>query len=492
MIALAVLAAALPYALKPRADNDLWWHVRSGELIVAERGLPASDPFSFTTAQDAAWVNHEWLADVLLASVYAAGGDSGLTLLRIFLLLATIGALGIALWDRFPQPLLVLTALLATGPLLRIFITLRPHSFTYLFTLLFVLILERSARRPRLLWSLPPLMALWANLHGGFLVGLVVLTVALGCRWWMAGPDRRTLALVFGLTLLAPTLNPRGLALFPYLARELGANHSLILEWRGIWQFAEYRPHFLLLTLLPVLALVASRSWRPAMPIVLFALSVVATCRHARFLVLLTIFASLVTFACLPSLSRRIERAGPSGLLARLSAPRWALAVYAVPVVAAVLQLGVDYRIKGLRLEVDPLRVPVLACEFLERHELGPNLLLKLDWGGYAIWHLFPRYKVSSDGRNLTVYSEEFVDHQLQAYDRGDLAALLGGLDVDTILIENDGPSYRGLRTDSSWTQVYEDRLAAVFVRPEIARTLARHVLPEAEIEPSGERLFFP
>ena len=143
--------------------------------------------------------------------------------------------------------------------------------------------------------------------------------------------------------------------------------------------------------------------------------------------------------------------------------------------IAAVLQFAVDVKKDGLRLEIDPWRVPVVACEFLRQHDLGPNLLLRLDWGGYAIWHLYPRYKVSGDGRNLTVYDAGFVDGMLRAYHGGRFTELAHRLDVDVILSESAGPTYHELLAHDEWVPVHEDRIATVFVRPETAETLAAH-----------------
>src|SRR6185295_12498054 len=156
----------------------------------------------------------------------------------------------------------------------------------------------------------------------------------------------------------------------------------------------------------------------------------------------------------------------------RLRAPKWVLGVGAVAVLTGALQLAADYRRQGPGLAVDTARLPVAACEFLRTHDLGPNLLLRLDWGGYAIWHLYPRYKVSGDGRNLTVYDERFVDRLLRAYDTGTLAESFRDYDVDAILSESAGPSYEALRLDPRWAEVHEDQVAAVWVRPEVARAI--------------------
>ena len=141
-IVAVALAAALPYALKTAADHDLWWHVKTGQMILEQRGLPETDPFSFT-APGASWTNHEWLSDVVLAAVYDSGGDQALSLLRAGLLFAAIAGFALLLWIRLPHPLFVLGGCLLVAPLFRV-VNLRPHSYTYLFVVVLLLTLDAS------------------------------------------------------------------------------------------------------------------------------------------------------------------------------------------------------------------------------------------------------------------------------------------------------------------------------------------------------------
>jgi hypothetical protein len=498
-IAAVALAATLPYALKIAADNDLWWHVRTGQMILTERALPATDPFSFT-ASGSAWTNHEWLSDVVVAGLYGLGGDRALSAWRMGLLYAVLACLTTLLWRRLPHPLPVLAGVLLVTPLIRVLVNLRPHSYTYLFALLLLWILESTPRRRALMWAVPPLMVLWTNLHGGFILGLGILAVVLAARWLglddtPTPPDvaeRRRLACIFGLSGLATMINPYGPGLFAYLARELGADHSLILEWQGIWGFPQHRVHFVLLGAIPLLAVALARRLRPVAPVVLLAVSALATWVHGRFLILLVIFSSLVTFSALAACLERYPLVGRGSVLDRLRRPGWAWALCALPLLAALAQFTRDLDRKGLRLEIDPLAVPVEACEFLRRHDLGPNLLLRFDWGGYAIWHLYPDYKVSGDGRNLTVYEAGFVDGMLRAYHGGRFTHYAREYDVNVILSEAAGPTYHELRSHDEWVPVHRDRVAAIFVRPDVVGSLSGRVIDAPAIQPRSERFYFP
>jgi hypothetical protein len=77
-IFLAVLFLGL-FALAARnaADPDLWWHLKTGQLIVESKSVPHADPFSFTRAGQP-WIAHEWLSDVLLYELQSTAGQAGL------------------------------------------------------------------------------------------------------------------------------------------------------------------------------------------------------------------------------------------------------------------------------------------------------------------------------------------------------------------------------------------------------------------------------
>ena len=495
---LAALAVSLPLLLDVEADPDLWWHIRTGEMILELGGLPDADPFSFTAA-GAPWTNHEWGSDVLLAAAYRVGGGRALVLLRALLFAGAMALLARLVWDRFPHPLGLVALLLGAAETASGFLNLRPHTFTYLLTLGFLAAADAHRRGGRrALWAWPALMVLWVNLHGGFVLGLAVAAcaaVALLLRRGAGAGERKRVLLAGGLTALAPLVNPYGAGLFAYLARELGADHSLVLEWVGIARVPAAAGTFLAFTLLPLAGLVIAGlvrgRGRRFEQVALWAIAVAATWVHARFLVLLVLAGTLVLASSLGALWPRLTAGGRRRLVAALERPRWAAAVCLAVALFGAVRVARDLAEHRLRLPIDTTHYPVLAVEFLKAHDLGPNLALRLDWGGYAIWHLWPGYRVSADGRNLTVYGAEEIDAQLRAYDRGTWGELFAGR-ADAVLIESGGPAFEGLLADGGWVPVYRDPLAAVLVPPAVAAELgARRQRPERP-EPRDDWAYFP
>ena len=167
------------------------------------RAIPHGDPFSFTML-GAHWVAQEWLADIGLYLLYQAGGLTALSLATALVVTATF----LSVYFRSPlRPhAAVFTTLLAAlaaaavwGP--------RPATLTILFSALTLTILRRARVNPRWLWSLPALFVLWANVHSGFFLGLVIVGATLAgelVEQWLA---RRRQATADGGAGLVPLVS---------------------------------------------------------------------------------------------------------------------------------------------------------------------------------------------------------------------------------------------------------------------------------------------
>src|SRR5262245_43017298 len=157
-------------------DGDLGWHIAIGRLILDTHSIPTRDLFSYTL-QGQPFVPHEWLAEVAFAAVYALGGFDGVALMTALVVAVPFAGLAPVLLRRGVSPLIVLP-LSALGMLTSVaHWATRPHIFTFLFTFLWATLLEEHRRGTiggrRLVWLLP-LMLLWVNVHGAFIIGDVL------------------------------------------------------------------------------------------------------------------------------------------------------------------------------------------------------------------------------------------------------------------------------------------------------------------------------
>lgn len=230
---LAVLLPILAAVLAPLSTVDLAYHLRAGAEALASGAIPSADTWTFT-ARGAPWFDQQWAAQVLLHVVERSGGWTGLVVLRaattgiIFACLAVI-ARRHGLGAR-RATLLVLAAFAVAAPAM----ALRPQLLGMACFALVLLLVDRRREHPRGIWLVPLVVAAWANLHGSFFLGPLVLGLA-----WLADVHdrypaaRRTLLAVVG-GAAAACLTPAGPLVWLY-AVGLSVDASVtarITEWR--------------------------------------------------------------------------------------------------------------------------------------------------------------------------------------------------------------------------------------------------------------------
>lgn len=177
LVAVSAYGLALSRGSLLLLDGDTYWHIATGNRILQHVAVPHRDPFSFTVA-GAPWVDHEWLGEVLMALAYDTAGWSGLVLLTALALASALGLLCRALGRWLPPLPSFLLTLLGYLTVLSTLLC-RPHMLALPLLVVWGAGLARAraeSRAPR--FALVALMALWANLHGSFLFGLVW-----SCRW---------------------------------------------------------------------------------------------------------------------------------------------------------------------------------------------------------------------------------------------------------------------------------------------------------------------
>jgi len=253
-VCVAILALGLfTMAVRPLTDPDVWWHLRTGQLTLQNHSVFHTDPYSFTRFGQP-WINHEWLSDVLLFGIYRLAGFGGL----IVAFAAVVAAALFLVFLRSPgrpyiAAIMTLWGALASASTWGV----RPQMFSLLLATVFLLLLDASERRPRLLWWTAPLMLLWVNLHAGFPIGLAFIALFLigeGLEAATSPEPRqkllsrfRQLAAAFVLCGVLVAVNPNGVRLYWYPFQTLGSEsmHRFIQEW--------FSPDFHDLTYLPLL-----------------------------------------------------------------------------------------------------------------------------------------------------------------------------------------------------------------------------------------------
>jgi hypothetical protein len=503
VVALAVvltIACALHFLGGNVADPDLWGHLRYGQMILGGHGLPREDVFSYT-APGAPFYDHEWMADLAFAALYAAAGSAGLVLFK----LVACAAMLLAMWDATRSlarrlapglavhPLVGAAAMIAALAVVSPGATFRPQLFTMLFLAVELALLLRADRSLRtravnLPWQLavlPLLLVVWANSHGGFLVGLGLLglyTAAtighelLAMRRGSAAMAPRQLAGVLAVCLAgiaAPLVNPYGVELYRYLAQTLDM-HGEITEWYPVELLSTQFLRFKLLVAATggaaVLLFVRRPRGEPAGVVLAWlvsflAVGAVAAFRHQRHTVLFAI-------AAMPPLAVAAEHARRWALERRPSlAPRRAtFAVAACGALAvAAFQLygfGAQMARDGMSVRYGRIDYPVDAVEFIRTHGIRGNVAMPFEWGAYAISKLAPDSRVFIDGRFEAVYPPQVIAdyfafmHGTEGWER-----LIDDYPTEVVVVQRWRNIHPRLFARPDLEYVYSDPAALVFVR---------------------------
>ncbi len=266
------------------ADLDLWGRMAAGRLAVELGHVPKQDVFAYVPTKPL-WVDHEWLSGRIFYEIHRLWGGTGLVFLRaavgfmaiVFAYLAARRR-GAARWAA----LLVLAA--AWILVLQGFNTVvRAQSFSFAFFAVFFYLLERARDGSSRALFMIPATALWANLHGGFVTG-VVLIIGYAVGRLLLGEAKRAagLAALGAACFAASILNPYGVAYWRYLAEALFMPRPEIIEWRPAELSIVGDLHVLFALLLVLLVWVAGKKIRPDSDLLVLGAAVAATL-HIRF-----------------------------------------------------------------------------------------------------------------------------------------------------------------------------------------------------------------
>ena len=453
-------------------DPDLWWHVRDGDAIVAQHAVPHQGVFS-------QYVNHPWAAyswgfEVIASRFYHWFGLIGLVGLRsglevaitalLFVILLRSGGSFWQTWGLTAVGMWAMHHCLGLQPML---------TSVLMFTIEIGLMVEaRRRRRIGLLFLMPILFMIWANLHIHFFYGLFVLGLMVAvCIVRAILPKSWTLSLepekelpvagliaVGVLSVLATLIGPYSWRLYAVVLSYMrsSAPYSLILELQAL----DFRSIEHFIVLLIVVAAFFRLGWQRSRDPVKLVLLVACTLLSFRM-------QRDSWFVCIPALafiSERRRAAADGALVFR--GRTWAYAVAtALGTVLVFVLVAWDSKVNN-----DSLKralgsyFPVQACDFIRTASLPGPIYNNLNWGGFIIWSL-PQYPVAIDGRT-DLYGDEVVSrfHRIEQgspewWGDPDLGA------ARLVLFDRRYQLAGLLYNDPRFKVVYEDPHTVVFTR---------------------------
>jgi hypothetical protein len=463
ILALAAFFLLASYSTE-LTDSDSYWHLATGKFLTAHRAMPVPDPFSFTTylapprpGEETVRnfnLTHEWLYQIFMYAAYAAGGYGGVILLRAALMTACVFLTGLWVWRRTHGFYRSLAAAAVTAFIATYFNSDRPYQITYVVIVAVILILEYR----RNLWLLPPIFLLWANCHGGFIMGFAVLGAYGAEALWLRLQrkplgDERRFWIVTALCFVAAFLNPNGFqALWVLAAYRGSAMQASLYEWRKPELFSL---NFLNLLLFIALGLMVWNRRRARVSewllLVLFGAAYLSGVRNSP---LLAIVAPAIIAIYLPW--KRIL-------------PNWvdyAAAALALAALALTFTTG-----RAFQLRSAEWKYPGGASDFLLAHHIAGPMFNAYEKGGYLIWRLWPSEKSFIDGRALS--EAVYADYQQLANYSPSSRFLLDKYAIQVIVMNsfeaNSGTPYvlplaLADPNEKEWKMIFTDAGATIFM----------------------------
>lgn len=451
-------------------DGDTYWHVAAGKLILRDGSVPQTDPFSHTMA-GAPWTAHEWLAEVILATAHDAGGWPVVVAVTALAFAATIALMTRALL-RWIEPIYVLLFAGAAIGMTAGHLLARPHVLAMPLMMIWTIELVRAseAKRTPGFWLLP-LMTVWANLHGGFTLGIALTGVMAAEAVISAGRERRTgivksWSLFLALAVICALITPHGVQgiLFTW---QILFEHGYALERIGEWRspdFHTFQP--LELWLLGGLAVALYQGLRlPPIRLLLLIGLLHLALKHVRYVELVGLLAPLFLASPLAAHWRSSQQSKQQSqsldrLFRKLAQPAGQGAVVLCIVILAIATLAwAKVRPPG----PNEALAPALAIKAVQQAGIKGPVLNSYETGGYLIYIGIAPF---IDGRN-DVYGDKFLKRYVEALELksgDDLRKILDEYKITWTLLIPGSSAIAILDGLPQWRRLYSDRAAVVHV----------------------------
>ena len=471
-----VLIVILGLFISAEQDPDFWWHLRIGRWMVENGRLPSQDIFTFT-ATSHAWTDHEYLTEILIWLTYSTLG-----------LTALVVAFGLLTWTGFwliylqvrRQPFAIVGVGLTIGAIAGAPIWgPRAQMITFALSCLELYWLRGYlSGRSRAINYFPLVMILWANLHGGWVIGFAWLGAAVVAELlnWAIDKDNpahwmhvRRLVVVGVLSAVAVAATPHFLSLYPYPFQTQGseAQQRLIVEWASPnFHNVELRPFEAMI----FLAVVGFALKRPSLyDLLLVLLGLALALQNVRNVAL---FIAALTPVLITTYGEWWKELAAAHRWTFQLPPRRTFAVV-TSIVLVLIAVVTTVRIYGNvnpahQAALDSQTYPVAAADWLEAHPgIGTRMFNQYGWGGYLAYRFFPE-----PNRKVFIFGEAALmgDGLLNDYEHiytlhSDWKTLLDTYGIDYVVENKGDPLPNVLATQPDWTLVYQDSVAVIYVR---------------------------
>jgi len=508
-------------------DPDFWWHLKTGEYIYQTGSLPKTDPFAYTSLppdptnevlkKQEFTLTQYWLAELIFYWMYHFFGFQGIIFLRASIFTLLILLIYLSIRREGPGFYCAIGLLIPATLILHHYTGERPQLLSFIFSFLLVYLMEgfRKNKTVKYLFPIPLIMLFWANLHGGFILGLLIIMGYLFSdiikhlvkRFGQPLPPRllRALTIACILSILFSCINPNGYAVISILmSPEKTLQSADIVEWYSPLYFLfsinfghDLIIYFILFSM-SLLLFLANIKKIDLTDIAIFVGFAAMSLSAARFVPFFTPVATLMIarygLRTVEKLSNAEVFSNIKKVIVKsLSHIKCFAFQILLPITLSIIVIFI--LIKGNLFESGVRRgmYPERAVKFLKDNKLPGNMFNPYVWGGYLIWSLYPEYKVFIDGRGLVedVYLQSKQIDEASTIDLIGLPewkALLKAYKVNFIItfsVNNFSgtliPLIQALYSDSEWQLIYMDNYSLIFLRdrPENMEIIRKFGMPK-------------
>jgi hypothetical protein len=477
-------------------DLDLWGRLSIGALIEQTGKFPYFDVFSYT-APHAQWIDHEWLSGVIFYKILVHLGEPALLGFKYVLVFSPC----LLVFDlhrhhrKWPIAyslflFLLLVPIIAIG----YYATIRAQIFSLFFYSVFLWLLENvrlSRFSERWLYSLIPMGILWGNLHGGFILGLL-LCIVYGISESIQKKKIKSSLPYFNtfisILLMLSIFNPYGAQYWNFLLKAWTLNRQFISEWQPLI-FGS--PNFIEIQCFTFIALLLSlfsifKPWQersnsifsnyPLSNILVLLSAILMVFRALRFAPFLALAFWIVLPNLLPSAYiKRLQSQSnpsssnhPSNLQIVIPACLSLLSIFGLcylnpttPVFRVIVPDALT-----INSHLDPY--PVEAMQYLKKSPYRGNLMTGLDIGEFVYWNLYPKFKVGMDGRFEEVYQRKQFLENYEFYATHNPKKIMHFLDTtqtDFVLSRPNFMHSQILMKSHKWTVIFQSPTYWIFAR---------------------------
>jgi hypothetical protein len=487
MWVIAILAGVFIFVnTQPIRPHDFWWHLALGREIVSTGNIPAFDVYSFTMPGEP-YPSYQmfWLIDSALYSIYLIGGPALVVFIQSLLITA---AYGLLLWLCRKIAGSWRIAVLATIFAVALGINnwnVRPQTISFLLGVLYLLAIYSYRLRPRWGWLaiFPIGMIIWVNSHGSFIIGLVLIGIWIGAEIWEVisaryHNDEISLRKSFwaawislGMALVASLINPRGLGIISYVRTLTGSQvvQNLVPEWASPSFNDIYGTIFLISLMLSAVVLAISPKRPYFFQIVTFLVFGILGLKTTRGVIWFGLVMAPIMADHLAALNDNF-RAQESKSKVRAGSPVLNLTILIILIAAMLISLPwfkEELPFPRNKAGLISAETPLAATEYLLSEQVEGELFHDMGFGSYLIWAAHPDYRVFADPRIELYPRDLWWDYVAIANALPGWEDLLQKYEFNALMLNvvDQSALVNALGGSSNWIKIYQDSVAAIYVK---------------------------